>query len=296
MSKVAASKPKKQPLDGDLESDRLHFDKEKWREDRSFRERELEFKREELNRSRWINPLVIAILAAAVAALGNAGVTLVGSRQQFALESEKAKSLLYQNREQAEAARILEVVKTNNPDQAATNFKFLVDIGLINDGDTRKKIETYVEIQRKNPGKGAALPVVAAITPFTTNTDFYVTCSDSKAIDPDRLEQVVVEILRQSPFYLDTWRKVSNGGYLASKQVGRSDLLPGFFERTNVRLQLIDRGVVGTVDNWISRLNSPDPSAYREMSTDQTAKHFALFKGRLAERLASALGVPCEAR
>jgi hypothetical protein len=33
----------------------------------------------------------------------------------------------------AEAARILEVIRTDNPDKAATNLKFLVDAGLISD-------------------------------------------------------------------------------------------------------------------------------------------------------------------
>ena len=41
----------------------------------------------------------------------------------------------------AEAARIFEVIKTGNPDQAAKNLKFLVDVGLISDPGRIKSIK-----------------------------------------------------------------------------------------------------------------------------------------------------------
>jgi len=51
---------------------------------------ELSLKKSDLNRSRWINPLVIAILAAAAAALGNAAIALITSTKQLELERERA--------------------------------------------------------------------------------------------------------------------------------------------------------------------------------------------------------------
>lgn len=55
------------------------FDREKWRIEKGFRERELVIKEAELELRRneqagsgWRNPLVVAILAATVAAAGNA--------------------------------------------------------------------------------------------------------------------------------------------------------------------------------------------------------------------------------
>jgi hypothetical protein len=44
----------------------------------------------------------------------------------------------------AEAVRILEVIRTDNPDKAATNLKFLVDAGLISDDARRASIRTTV--------------------------------------------------------------------------------------------------------------------------------------------------------
>jgi hypothetical protein len=72
------------------------FDREKWDVERSFRERELavkegelEFRRKEQAGSGWRNPLVVAILAATAAAVGNAVVTVVNAHLQRDLESQK---------------------------------------------------------------------------------------------------------------------------------------------------------------------------------------------------------------
>jgi hypothetical protein len=126
------------PKNVELEQAQLEFERQKWQAEYTLRQAELELKREELNRSRWVNPLVIAIFAAAAAALGNAGVTLISSNQQSKLERERAAATEALNSEQSrstlkleqtksEAARILEVVKTNNPDKAAANLKFLIE-------------------------------------------------------------------------------------------------------------------------------------------------------------------------
>jgi secreted trypsin-like serine protease len=56
----------------------------------------------------------------------------------------------------AEAARILEVVKTNNPDKAATNLKFLIDTGLISDQNVSKQVQAYLDTRK--PGEGVTLP------------------------------------------------------------------------------------------------------------------------------------------
>jgi hypothetical protein len=50
----------------------------------------------------------------------------------------------------------LEVVKTNDPDKAATNLKFLIDAGLIADADVKKHIQAYLE--KREPGEGIVLP------------------------------------------------------------------------------------------------------------------------------------------
>jgi hypothetical protein len=135
------------------------LEREKWEAERGFRERELvlrereqEHKKGELARAaqasagaRWSSPVVVAILAAAVAAAGNALVAYTTSVSAKNLEAQKA-----------EQARILEVVRTGNPDKAAVNLRFLLRAGLIDDGRTRARLTAFLD-QRK-PGTGPSLP------------------------------------------------------------------------------------------------------------------------------------------
>src|ERR1700752_4002362 len=123
----------------------LAFEREKWQAEESWRRDELELKRDELglkrselNRPQWFNPLVIAILAAAVAAVGNIVVTLVCSHEQSRLNSDQPAETRRLEQANAEAARILEVLKTNDPDRAAVNLQFLIEAGLISDEGTRE--------------------------------------------------------------------------------------------------------------------------------------------------------------
>jgi hypothetical protein len=43
------------------------FEREKWRDDYALRKRELELKERDASRSRWSSPVVLALLAAAIA-------------------------------------------------------------------------------------------------------------------------------------------------------------------------------------------------------------------------------------
>jgi hypothetical protein len=95
------------------------FAREQWLTNIALRERELTLKEHESKRAWWANPLTLAIFAAPVAAAGTGFVTWMNDRAQRDLEERKA-----------EAARILEVVKTGDPDKAAKNLQFLIDTGL----------------------------------------------------------------------------------------------------------------------------------------------------------------------
>jgi hypothetical protein len=130
------------------------LEREKWEAEREFRERELALReseqkaavaREATAGTRWKSPVVVAILAAAVAGAGNALVAYTTSVSAENLEAQKA-----------EHARILEVVRTGNPDKAAENLRFLLRAGLIDDGRTRARLTIFLD-QRK-PGTGPALP------------------------------------------------------------------------------------------------------------------------------------------
>lgn len=139
--------------DDDPHLEALAFEREKWeaeqrRLDREFelRERELTFKEEEARRSRWWNPLAIAILTAAIAALGSAYVSWQNNKANLDLETFKA-----------ESARIFEIVKTGDPDKAAANLRFLLDTGLIQNSKTAMSISNYLEGRKE--GQGVSLPV-----------------------------------------------------------------------------------------------------------------------------------------
>ena len=111
----------------------------------SFASMKIELKERDTSRSRWSSPLVLAVLAAAVAAAGNALVTWLNGQQARDLEETKA-----------EAARILEVIKTNDTEKAAANLKFLVDAGLISDANRRRNVENF--LAHRPAGQGPALP------------------------------------------------------------------------------------------------------------------------------------------
>jgi hypothetical protein len=122
------------------------------------KEAELALKREESNRSRWSSPLVVAVSVAAAGVVGNAGVAWWNSRGQEQLEKERA-----------EGARILEVIKTNDPDRAADNLKFLLNAGLIADPKTRTSLSAY--LQDRKPGTGPSLPATGSGPTPTVETD-----------------------------------------------------------------------------------------------------------------------------
>jgi N-acetylmuramoyl-L-alanine amidase len=88
-------------------------------------ESELKLKEREQAASSWRNPLVVAILAPAIAAAGNAGISVYNGRSQRHLESQKA-----------DQARVLEMLRTNGDKElAAGNLQFLLDAGLIAQAD-----------------------------------------------------------------------------------------------------------------------------------------------------------------
>jgi hypothetical protein len=132
------------------------FEREKWLADLELRKRELAVKEREASRSRWSSPLVLAVLAAAIAALGNAAAIWLTGIAQRDLETTKAEQARSIEETKAEASRILEVIKTGDPDKAAVNLKFLVEAGLISDADRRTSLQKF--LAARAAGQGPALP------------------------------------------------------------------------------------------------------------------------------------------
>lgn len=140
-----------------------NLEREKWQADLRLRERELSlkedglrFKHREVHRSRWANPLVLAVLAAALAAAGNAAVAHINGTAQRELEVARTTSQETIEETKAEAARILEVIKTD-PKVALQNLAFLVDVGLITNPERRAAITEY--LKKTPPGQGPSLSV-----------------------------------------------------------------------------------------------------------------------------------------
>jgi hypothetical protein len=134
------------------------FEREKWlveielrRRELTLKEREqdnrdaeLEIKRRDLANSKWRSPLVVAILVAAVAALGNAGVTVVNGTLQRELENTKRDAELKVEESKAESDRILEMIKTQSTEEAAKNLTFLLDTSLVSDPVRAPKIRAWL--------------------------------------------------------------------------------------------------------------------------------------------------------
>jgi hypothetical protein len=125
--------------------EKFEFDREKWRADLEMRGREVAVKEHEQASSKWRSPLVVAILAAAGAAVGNGIVAVVNGTQQVSLENSKA-----------ESTRILEMIKTGDSEAAARNLDFLLHSGLITDPDRVKKVMAF--LRDRAPGAGPSLP------------------------------------------------------------------------------------------------------------------------------------------
>jgi hypothetical protein len=131
--------------------------RQRWEEEKAFREREMQIKekeqstreaelqlsREQHGRWRWSSPLVIAILGAAVAGFGNAAVGFLSNMWQRELEAQKA-----------EDSRILEAIKAN-PQQAAVNLNFLNNAGLIT--NPQRKANITLLLASREAGTGPSL-------------------------------------------------------------------------------------------------------------------------------------------
>jgi hypothetical protein len=117
--------------------------------EQALKEKDFEFQRAQAARTRWTNPLFIGLVAAAIAAFGNAVVAYLNAREGQVLEETRA-----------ESGRILEMIKTGNPDQAAENLRFLLDTGLVATPKYVADISTF--LQKRKPNQGPTLPAPAA--------------------------------------------------------------------------------------------------------------------------------------
>ncbi len=127
-----------------LELRRLDLDEKKAEQEYQLRLREIGLKEAEDRRSRWSSPLVLSIIAAAIAAAGNGYISWLNGANQLAIESTRNASQRAIEQEKAEAARILEATKSSSPKDAASKLKFLIEVGLVADPNRQAAVEAYI--------------------------------------------------------------------------------------------------------------------------------------------------------
>lgn len=143
------------------------FDKQKWADEKRLKERELDLKEKEVDKSAWSNPLFLALCAAVITAIVSILVAWFNNKSQLALESTKADQARIaasenSNRQyelelvKAEQGRILEAIRTGNPDRAAENLQFMLDVGLITTPGLTEKLRSA--LSTRAPGTGPSLP------------------------------------------------------------------------------------------------------------------------------------------
>jgi hypothetical protein len=159
---------------GDLQHEQQQKENEFRDRDLALKEEELKLKQKELDRSRWYNspsfPLLLAISGAIVT--GGFGVLTSGwnSNAQLTLEDEKARLSRDLETAKSEAALILEIIKTNDPDKAANNLKFLLDAGLITEAKRKESLTAFLD--KTGAGKGPSLPASVPITSIDVDPQF----------------------------------------------------------------------------------------------------------------------------
>ncbi|AAK25202.1 TIGR02594 family protein [Caulobacter vibrioides] len=107
------------------------------------REKELELKAKSQPLAAWTNPAIVGIFIAAIGLAGNAVVARINGVLTHELEQQRG-----------EYARVLEMIKVGDPDQAAANLRMLLDSGLYTDHSG--KLDGY--LKNRKSGEGAFLP------------------------------------------------------------------------------------------------------------------------------------------
>ena len=149
-----------------LEENKFEYEKQYRQQELELREKdyllrssELQSKEDEVRRQHWFSPLFLAILAAAIAASGNAIVSYLNNSSANKLETLKTESTFRLEESKAEAARILEGIKTGNTEKAAENLEFLVQANLISE-HKRAAIMVYLLARKRGQPtfKGSECP------------------------------------------------------------------------------------------------------------------------------------------
>jgi hypothetical protein len=146
--------------DDDLEDKKFDFEREKWGDEKVFRDKELKIKEKDQSASRWTNPLVIGILTVAIAGILNLLLAYENGRLQRQADDQKAAAIRNLEEAKSDNEMILQMIKTGDIDKAVANLKFLISARLIRDPDRVKNIQTF--LADRTPGSGPVLPATGS--------------------------------------------------------------------------------------------------------------------------------------
>src|SRR5215212_9087216 len=139
-----------------IERLKLAFEEKKWSDEFFLRKQEIAIRRRDIKDPLWKSPLLIAIFVATLAAVGNAVVAWLNGSLQRSLDAEKSHNELILESKKAEESRILELIKTGDPDKAKVNLQFLLSAGLIRDEDTASSLRSF--LANASPNELPGLP------------------------------------------------------------------------------------------------------------------------------------------
>lgn len=147
------------------------FEKQKWHDEFFLKQRELDIKEKESKRARWSNPIALAILAATIAAIGNAWVALTNGQIQKEIEENKASEARTLARNKLDADLVISAIKTDKEELVATNLQFLIDADLLADYKIKSNVRGYLKerkerLEPKPPLAHAELGPLVDDTPF----------------------------------------------------------------------------------------------------------------------------------
>jgi hypothetical protein len=104
---------------------------------------------------------------------GNAVIAVVNGQLQRDIEIQRSTATQNLEKSKAESGRILEMIKTGDPEKAAINLAFLLETGLIETPTVVTQVRTYLAARKS--GAGPSLP--AATPPTSAGYEFSPTAS-----------------------------------------------------------------------------------------------------------------------
>jgi hypothetical protein len=134
----------------DLGEENLKLEEKKFEKESGFRDREIrvaeedvQLRKDESKKPAWRDPIFVAVLAASIGFLGNVVVASIQGYYSHKQLQDKAADDEHLARENADSALILEASKGDYQTRA-NNLRSLVDLGLISDPQTSKRLSAQL--------------------------------------------------------------------------------------------------------------------------------------------------------